>query len=106
MRYSRCCGQSSRHPKKHAAKRNPLRNASLMEKLNPGSMQKRMMRKRASEKGTKEAELVQKKKKARLATTKAYNKKEKKGDATFYKKLMKAFETKVEEKAEGADDEE
>merc|ERR1719152_892536 len=106
MRYSRCCGQSSRHPKKHAAKRNPLRNASLMEKLNPGSMQKRMMRKRASEKGTKEAELVQKKKKTRLAATAAYNKKEKKGDNTFYKKLMRAFETKAEANDADENDEE
>merc|ERR1712232_1392968 len=60
--------------KTHAAKKNPLRNKSLMEKLNPGSTQKRLLRKRASEKGTKEAELVQKKKKARLTATAAYNK--------------------------------
>merc|ERR1712100_575577 len=82
--------------KTHAAKKNPLRNKSLMEKLNPGSTQKRLLRKRASEKGTKEAELVQKKKKTRLTATAAYNKKEKKGDDTFYKKMMKAFETKAE----------
>jgi len=91
--------------KSHAAKKNPLTNTALMEKLNPGSTQKRLLRKRASEKGTKEAELVQKKKKARLSATRAYNKKENKGDDTFYKKLMKAFETKVETKEADAEEE-
>lgn len=92
-------------PKKHAKKANALKNPKLMEKLNPGSTQKRLLRKRASEKGTKEAELVQKKKKARLAETVAYNKKAKKGDDTYYKKLMKAFETKPEPKAEEEEEE-
>merc|ERR1719198_2551207 len=88
-------------PKKHAAKKNALKNKALMAKLNPGSLQKQQLRKRACEKGTKEQEIVQKAKKARLAASKAYNNKEKKGDETFYKKLMKAFETKpVEEAAE------
>merc|ERR1719392_305434 len=78
-------------PKAHAPKKNALKNKSLMEKLNPGSTQKRMLRKRACEKGSAEAELVQKKKKARMGATKTYNNSEK-GDETFYKKLMKAFE--------------
>ena len=82
-------------PKKHASKKNPLKNKSLMEKLNPGSTQKRMLRKRASDKTTQEAKLVQTKKKARMAATKAYNNKEKKGDHTYYKKIMKAFEAKA-----------
>merc|ERR1719183_910177 len=90
--------------KMHAAKTNPLRNKAIMEKLNPGSTQKRLLRKRKSEKGTKEAELVQKKKKARVTTSAAYNKKAKKGDDTFYKKLMKAFETKPEPVEEAAAD--
>merc|ERR1712232_704775 len=85
-------------PKRHGKKKNALKNAKVMERLNPGSTQKRLLRKRASEKGTKEAELVQKKKKARLTASAAYNKKAKKGDDTYYKKLMKAFETKEEVK--------
>merc|ERR1712137_1002564 len=87
-------------PKAHAPKKNAMKNKALMEKLNPGSTQKRMLRKRACEKGTNESELVQKKKKARLAASKTYNNSEKKGDETFYKKLMKAFETKAVEKEE------
>merc|ERR1712154_306354 len=89
-------------PKKHGKKKNPLTNPKVMERLNPGSTQKRLLRKRASEKGTKESELVQKKKKARIAESKAHNKKCKKGDDTYYKKLMRAFETKptVEEEGE------
>merc|ERR1712050_244721 len=90
-------------PKRFGAKKNPLKNKALMEKLNPGSTQKRMLRKRACEKGTNESELVQKKKKARLEASKTYNNAEKKGEETFYKKLMKAFETKAVEK-EGADE--
>jgi len=87
-------------PKAHSAKKNALTNKALMEKLNPGSTQKRLLRKRACEKGSKEADLVQKKKKARTDASKAYNNTEKKGEETFYKKLMKAFETKAAEKAD------
>merc|ERR1712050_594023 len=78
-------------PKAHAPKKNALKNKSLMEKLNPGSTQKRLLRKRACEKGSAEFDLVQKKKKARLTASKTYNNSEKKGDETFYKKLMKAY---------------
>merc|ERR1711879_551411 len=53
-------------PKAHAPKKNALKNKSLMEKLNPGSTQKRLLRKRACEKGSAEFDLVQKKKKTRL----------------------------------------
>jgi len=93
-------------PKAHAPKKNALKNKALMEKLSPGSTQKRLLRKRACEKGSAESELVQKKKKARLAASKTYNNSEKKGDGTFYKKLMKAFEKKEEEKDEDAGEEE
>merc|ERR1712048_22359 len=95
-------------PKAHAPKKNALKNKALMEKLNPGSTQKRMLRKRACEKGSAENDLVQKKKKARLEASKSYNNKEKKGEETFYKKLMKAFETKAAEKedVDGEDEEE
>merc|ERR1712048_236369 len=86
--------------KAHAPKKNALKNKALMEKLNPGSTQKRMLRKRACEKGSKENDLVQKKKKARLEGSNKYNNSEKKGEETFYKKLMKAFETKAAQKEE------
>jgi len=82
-------------PKSHAMKKNALKNKALMEKLNPGATQKRNLRKRAIQKGTKEADLVGSKKKARLAASKKYNNTEKKGEETFYKKLMKAFEIKA-----------
>merc|ERR1712048_702281 len=93
-------------PKAHAPKKNALKNKALMEKLNPGSTQKRMLRKRACEKGTNESELVHKKKAARLEDSKKYNKSAKKGDETFYKKLMKAFETKLVEKEDDAGEDE
>jgi len=90
-------------PKSHAMKKNALKNKALMEKLNPGATQKRTLRKRANAKGTKEADLVKAKTKARLAASKKYNKTEKKGEETFYKKLMKAFEIKAAEPAEEDD---
>merc|ERR1712207_104542 len=86
-------------PKAHASKKNALKNKALMEKLNPGSKQKRSLRQKACTKGTEESELVQKKKKERMDASKEYNK-EKKGEETFYKKLMKAFETKAAAKEE------
>jgi large subunit ribosomal protein L4e len=93
-------------PKKFGAKFNPLKNKAVMEKLNPGATQKKAMRKRACESKSKEAELVQKQKKARLTATKAYNAKDKKGDQTFFKKMMKAYEAKAVENADEAADEE
>jgi len=86
-------------PKSHAMKKNPLKNKALMEKLNPGATQKRTLRSRANQKGSKESDLVKSKKKARLAASKKYNGSEKKGEETFYKKLMKAFEIKAAEPA-------
>eukprot|EP00928_Gymnodinium_smaydae_P049884 TRINITY_DN334_c0_g1_i8.p2 TRINITY_DN334_c0_g1~~TRINITY_DN334_c0_g1_i8.p2 ORF type:complete len:401 (-),score=127.00 TRINITY_DN334_c0_g1_i8:51-1253(-) len=90
-------------PKKHALKRNPLKVKAVMEQLNPGSTQQRALRKRACEKGTEEFQLVEKQKKARVQASRSYNAKAKKGDETFYKKLMTAFETKA---AEAADNDE
>merc|ERR1719313_3293297 len=87
-------------PKKFGKKKNPLKNKMVMARLNPGIMQKTLARKNASAKGTKEGDMVQTKKKARLAASKEHNKEFKKGDATFYKTLMKAFETKVAAKNE------
>eukprot|EP00928_Gymnodinium_smaydae_P099510 TRINITY_DN951_c0_g1_i1.p1 TRINITY_DN951_c0_g1~~TRINITY_DN951_c0_g1_i1.p1 ORF type:complete len:400 (-),score=114.92 TRINITY_DN951_c0_g1_i1:53-1252(-) len=90
-------------PKKHSLKRNPLKVKAVMEQLNPGSLQARLLKKRSCEKGTDESKLVEKQKKARVDASKAYNAKAKKGDQSFYKKLMKAFETKT---AEAEEDEE
>jgi|Transcript_66439 large subunit ribosomal protein L4e len=95
-------------PKKFGAKKNPLKNKMVMARLNPGVLQKTAARKRAGEKGTQESDLVQNKKKARLSSSKEHNKQFKKGDATFYKTLMKAFEAKAAAKPddEAAEDEE
>merc|ERR1712194_654627 len=82
-------------PKRFGSKKNPLKNKMVMARLNPGVLQKRLARKSSHEKGTKEHDLVQTKKKARLAASKAHNKEHKSGDATFYKTLMKAFESKA-----------
>jgi len=84
-------------PKKFALKQNALKNKAVMEKLNPAHAEAKAMRRPAPEK-----------RKAREAASKEHNKKHKRGDDTFYKKLMKAFETKAKEgdaKEDGADDE-
>lgn len=96
-------------PKTFGRKKNALKNKMVMARLNPGILQKQLLRKRAHEEGTKEKELVANKKKARLAASKEHNQEHKKGDATFYKKLMQAFETKkaeAKDDAEAAEDEE
>merc|ERR1719181_1261033 len=82
-------------PKKFALKMNPLKNKAAMEKLNPGATQKRLLRKKANEKGTAEQKMVETKKKARVAESGKYNKAHKSGDETFYKQLMKAFAAKA-----------
>jgi len=83
-------------PKKFAMKKNALKNKAEMEKLNPASADKKA-----------KADLAAIKK-ARVQASKEHNKKHKKGDETFYKTLMKAFEAKAKEadaKEEGEDDE-
>merc|ERR1712060_456103 len=91
-------------PKKLVAKKNPLKNKMVMAKLNPGILKKRALRTKSLESGTAEHELLQKKKAARKEASKAYNKKHKKGDDTFYKSLMKAFEAKTKKEEEVADE--
>merc|ERR1719203_2533919 len=92
-------------PKKFAVKKNPLKNPMVMARLNPGVMKKKELRRKSHEKGNAEQELVQTKKKARLAASKAHNKEHKTGDETFYKTLMKAFTDKAAEaNNKGADD--
>merc|ERR1712127_421727 len=60
-------------PKKHAMKKNPLKNPLVMARLNPGIMQKRLARKRVHEKGTPEHDIVQKKAKAATADAKQHH---------------------------------
>jgi len=92
-------------PKKFSAKKNPLKNKKLMAVLNPGIMRKKLSRKRAHEEGTKEYKKAQEEKKARLEASKKHNSTAKKGDETFYKTLMKAFETKPKaEEKEGEEE--
>jgi large subunit ribosomal protein L4e len=93
-------------PKKFGAKKNPLKNKMVMARLNPGILQKKLARKAAHDKASTEGKLVQTKKKARTDASKKHNKENKSGDATFYKTLMKAFETKANEKKEEAGEEE
>jgi large subunit ribosomal protein L4e len=93
-------------PKRFGAKTSPLKNNMVMARLNPGFLQKKLARKNAHAKTTAEGKLVQGKKQARVAASKAHNKKFKSGGATFYKTLMKAFETKAAPKeAKEADEE-
>jgi len=91
-------------PKSDGRKRNALKNKMTMARLNPGVLQKKLARKSAHTKETAENKLVQGKKKDRLAASKAHNKKHKSGDATFYKTLMKAFESKAAAKDEEAEE--
>jgi large subunit ribosomal protein L4e len=86
-------------PKTFERKSNPLKNKAVMAKLNPGFLKRSAARTKSTEKGTAEYDLVQKKKKARQSAAKEHNKKYKKGDDTFYKHLMKAFESKAAEAA-------
>merc|ERR1712137_1133382 len=93
-------------PKKFAVKKNPLKNPMVMARLNPGVMKKKELRRQSHEKNTSEEGLVQTKKKARLAASKAHNKQHKAGEETFYKTLMEAFTDKAAEAAAKAGDDE
>jgi len=91
-------------PKGFAVKKNPLKNKMVMGRLNPGSLQQRKLLKNAQTKGTKANDIVQKKKTKGAAASKKHNAAHKKGDATFYKTLMKAFETKAAEAKAGGEE--
>mmetsp|Transcript_52432 Transcript_52432/g.114707 ORF Transcript_52432/g.114707 Transcript_52432/m.114707 type:complete len:405 (-) Transcript_52432:71-1285(-) len=84
-------------PKKFAVKKNPLKNPMVMARLNPGILKKRELRKASHQKGSAEGKLVATKRTARVKASKEHNKKFKKGDETFYKSIMKAFEAKAAE---------
>jgi len=96
-------------PKKYSKKINPLKSMKAMAILNPHARQRAATARRLSQEGTAENKDLQASKKKRKEKQKAYNKKFKKGDDSFYKKMMKAFESKPaqeEEGEEGNDDEE
>jgi len=95
-------------PKTFEMKRNPLKNKASMVQLNPASEDSREAKRKSVETGTAENTAVQEAKSARVAASKEHNKKHKKGDDTFYKHLMKAFEAKAMEaqKPEGEEEEE
>ncbi|CAE7579544.1 RPL4A [Symbiodinium necroappetens] len=82
-------------PPTFSKKRNALKSKEVMEELNPGSTERKAKAGKSSEKGTAEFNEVQKQKKARIEESKKYNKTNKKGDETFYKTLMKAFEARA-----------
>jgi len=92
-------------PKGFAVKKNPLKNKMIMARLNPGSLKQRKLRSAAQTSGTKANAVLQKKKKAGAAASKKHNATHKKGDTTFYKTLMKAFETKAAEANKAAGEE-
>jgi len=85
-------------PKKFLLKANALKNKAVMARLNPAAEE-------SAKRGKAEAQAAKKK---RVAASKEHNKKHKKGDESFYKTLMKAFEAKAKEaeKAEGEEDDE
>merc|ERR1719277_642779 len=94
-------------PKTFEMKKNALKNKDEMEKLNPGSAEQRVLRRKSQEKGSAEQKAAAASKKARVQASKDHNKKHKKGDDAFYKTLMKAFEAKAkaaEEKDEDGED--
>lgn len=91
-------------PKKFSSKKNPLKNTRLMAILNPGIMRKKLARKRAHQEGTKEYEKMREEKKARIEASRKHNSTQKKGDDTFYKTLMKAFESKPKEEEKGGEE--
>merc|ERR1712176_1753176 len=76
-------------PKSFPMKRNALKNKEVMQQLNPYSPPKET------------ADQVKKRKAERKKASKAYNKKHKTGDDTFFKNLLKAFEKPAEEEKEG-----
>merc|ERR1712060_164074 len=85
-------------PKSFEVKKNALKNKAVMEQLNPYASE---AAKKASADGSKRKE--------RLQASREHNKKHKRGDDTFYRKLMKAFEAKAkesEEKDEEAEEDE
>mmetsp|Transcript_15502 Transcript_15502/g.36322 ORF Transcript_15502/g.36322 Transcript_15502/m.36322 type:complete len:407 (+) Transcript_15502:111-1331(+) len=91
-------------PSKTGLKSNPLKNSEAMEKLNPGYLERKKKRALQNTKGTAEYEEVQKQKKARKAASKEYNKKNKTGENSFYKKMMAAFEAAAAKKKDGDED--
>merc|ERR1719424_1680943 len=78
--------------KKATLKRNPLKNRSVMAKLNPGATQRTKLRALAMQEGTKQRANLLKKKRATVADAKAHHK-DAKG---FYKNMMAAYEVKPE----------
>jgi large subunit ribosomal protein L4e len=78
--------------KKATLKRNPLKNRSVMAKLNPGATQRTKLRALAMKEGTKQRDNLLKKKRATVADAKAHHK-DAKG---FYKNMMAAYEVKPE----------
>jgi len=85
-------------PKTFPRKVNPLKSKTVMAALNPF----------AAEKASVDKAAAQKRKAERVKSSKEHNKKHKRGDETYYKTLMKAFEAKAKaaDATEGAEDDE
>lgn len=74
-------------------KKNPLRNAQLMDKLNPGASHRKTLRKQELVKDTREWQTIQRKKAARMEASKAHRPAKK----AFFKALKEAYVPKVAE---------
>jgi large subunit ribosomal protein L4e len=81
--------------------KNPLRNAQLMDKLNPGSTHRKTLRKQALVKGSREYETIQRKKALRVKTSKAHRAAKKE----FYNKLKASYIVPKETEEEAEDEE-
>merc|ERR1719437_404434 len=79
-------------PKSFEVKKNALKNKAVMEQLNPYAPEAKAAHKSSAD--------VENKRKERLQASREHNKKHKRGDDTFYRKLMKAFEAKAKDSEE------
>jgi large subunit ribosomal protein L4e len=85
-------------PAKATLKRNPMKNRSVMAKLNPGYLQRAKNAEAQQTQASKAREVILKQKRAGAEKAKAHNK----GSKEFYRKMMGAYE----EKPKSAEEEE
>merc|ERR1711918_306131 len=82
--------------------KNPLRNAQLMDKLNPGSTHRKTLRKQALVKGSREFETIQRKKEKRVKASKAHRS----AKREFYNQLKASYVVPKDAEEDAEDDEE
>jgi large subunit ribosomal protein L4e len=85
-------------PMTFSYKKNPLKSKSAMARLNPGVLDKRKAASAEHDKSSAAAKKIAGEKKARVEASKKHNKTAiRKGDETFYKTVMQAFDNKAAE---------